>query len=73
MRTDKTNEEDIEEDSRQTKDSNKVQDEDEDEDLFFSPEDKSLEAKKRKIDAGVAAWKKRIRAEVLADIMAKQI
>ena len=69
----KTDEEGVDEDPRQTKDADKAQDEDEDEDLSFSPEDKSLEARQRDPDARVAAWKKIIRAEVLAEIMAKQI
>jgi hypothetical protein len=50
------------------------------EDIFCSPEDKEWmtasqalpEARKRQIDARVAAWKKKIREEVIAEIMAKQ-
>ena len=51
------------------------------EDIFCSPEDRGWmktsqalpEARKRQIDARVAAWKNKIRDEVMAEIMAKQI
>jgi hypothetical protein len=46
--------------------------EDENEDIFCSPEDKVWEARKKQIEVRVEAWKKKIRAEVLAELMARQ-
>jgi len=59
---------------------NEEQNENENEDIFCSPENKDWmtasqalpEAKKRQIEARVAAWRKRIRDEVIAEMMAKQ-
>ena len=65
-------EEEIEPEEENVQVQDKEQDEVEHEDIFCSPEDKAWEARKKQIDARVAAWKKRIRAEVLAELMAKQ-
>ena len=72
LQLEESNEEDVDQEEESIQVQDEEQDQDEKEDIFCSPEDKVWEARKKQIDARVTAWKRKIRAEVLAELMAKQ-
>jgi hypothetical protein len=80
LKLDEPDEEEIEQEEENVQAPYEGMNEEYHEDIFCSPENKDWmtasqalpEARKRQIEARVAAWKKKIRDEVIAEIMAKQ-
>ena len=80
LKLDEPDEEEIEQEEETVQVPYEGMNEEDRQDIFCSPENKDWmtasqalpEARKRQIEARVAAWKKKIRDEVVAEIMAKQ-